>query len=417
MFDEYIDAVKSRISWKRARNIATLELKDHMNDKMEELLSSGTDEKMAAVKVIECMGDPYKIGEELDRVYRPKINVMLLELTSSLIIIGIIINYLTDNLLRPDSFAAVVIGLTAASVLYFFDYTVLFRHPIKVYSIHLMITLLFLLYDARNGLGMILYSYTFYPLFLFPVSLCITAFYIGSTKRKNGAYIFTLFAAVPASIAVIISSIPAFMIIVMAYVMIILYGVRKKWFRISFKWVAFNLCLILSGITASFSLSRVYGMRMFTTDTESSFVRQLISDSLHSAELYYGSNNSVDTAKQKILRESFPFVMIAKKYGYIITVIMVLLFIALLCIMLYTAFRQKTEAGRITAFISFFVLAFQFICSVISNIPFFVFLSLNIPFILNGGIFTVMDFILIGIILSVSRHETIAKELFLSKKA
>ena len=68
MFEEYIDAVKSRRSWKRARNIATLELKDHMNDKMEELLSSGTDEKMAAVKVIECMGDPYKIGEELDRV-------------------------------------------------------------------------------------------------------------------------------------------------------------------------------------------------------------------------------------------------------------------------------------------------------------------------------------------------------------
>ncbi len=415
LIDEYIGKVQSRIRWKRARKIAAKELEDHIDDKVEELVSEGSDYNTAVSKALAYMGDPLKIGKELDAVYSPKINVLLLEVTAILLITGAVIGYLSDNTLKPNGIISVIIGVISAVALYFFDYTVLMRHPLKVYMGHLIITFLLLLYDARNGLGMILYSYTFYSLIFFPITLCIIGFYSGKRQRR-GEYIFTLCAFLPTVIAVLISSLPAFIIILTSYAVIAVYGIKKKWFRATPIWGIYNLCLILISITASFSMSRVYGMREFAANTENSFVRQIINNSIDSADISYGGDLTVSGTTEQLLRESYPFVVIVNKYGYFITAIIIILFIILLSIMLCTAFRQKTEAGRITAFLCFFVIAFQFICSLICNFTYMGSMSLCIPFILDGGLFTIADLLLIGIVMSVSRHEPIAKEWMMYKE-
>ena len=160
--EAYIQEVQNNIRWKRARKIATQDLEQHIQDQFDAYVNQGMDSDLALEEAIKSMGDPQKIGKELDCAYRPKINILLIELTTAFLVLGVIIHYLLEGTLSKNNFIAIGIGCFAAVALYFFDYTFLLRHPLAIYTVHLFFSACLFAFEARNGIHCIGYNYTFY---------------------------------------------------------------------------------------------------------------------------------------------------------------------------------------------------------------------------------------------------------------
>lgn len=150
--EAYIQAVQNNIRWKRARKIATQDLEQHIQDQFDAYVNQGMDSDPALEEAIKSMGDPQKIGKELDCAYRPKINILLIELTTAFLVLGVIIHYLLEGTLSKNNFIAIGIGCFAAVALYFFDYTFLLRHPLAIYTVHLFFSAFLFAFEARNGI-------------------------------------------------------------------------------------------------------------------------------------------------------------------------------------------------------------------------------------------------------------------------
>lgn len=92
--EAYIQEVQNNIRWKRARKIATQDLEQHIQDQFDAYVNQGMDSDPALEEAIKSMGDPQKIGKELDCAYRPKINILLIELTTAFLVLGVIKDFL-----------------------------------------------------------------------------------------------------------------------------------------------------------------------------------------------------------------------------------------------------------------------------------------------------------------------------------
>ena len=70
-FDMFCHQVCSVIRWKPARYAAWAELDAHLEDHAAVLEEQGVPPKEAARRAVEAMGDPYKLGHQLDKCHSP----------------------------------------------------------------------------------------------------------------------------------------------------------------------------------------------------------------------------------------------------------------------------------------------------------------------------------------------------------
>ena len=69
---DYLDTVTAQIRWKRARAAAARELATHLEDQRNEFLAEGHSPEEAERLAVEEMGDPVAVGTDLDRLHRPR---------------------------------------------------------------------------------------------------------------------------------------------------------------------------------------------------------------------------------------------------------------------------------------------------------------------------------------------------------
>jgi len=72
MINEYLDAICSKIMWKKARNRVSEEMRDHIIDGRNFYMSQGCDETAATKYSIADTGNASEIGAELNRIHQPK---------------------------------------------------------------------------------------------------------------------------------------------------------------------------------------------------------------------------------------------------------------------------------------------------------------------------------------------------------
>ena len=180
MAEHFIQTVQEQIEWKRAREPATLEIREYMLDRMEELMSepetfemagavdeakmsetaSVTDEanmlentsmagkaevslqeidmmtgarqeqKLQTIteRVVGEMGNPIEIGKSLNELHHPRFDAKLFMSMLGMMILGVIFNICcgTSRSAANTIFINTMgIGVVVAS--YFFDYTIVIR--------------------------------------------------------------------------------------------------------------------------------------------------------------------------------------------------------------------------------------------------------------------------------------------------
>ena len=91
---EFLNTVCEQIKYKPIRNSISEELKNHIEDRKEELIEMGQNEEEAEKNAVEQMGDAEIIGKELNKVHRPRLDWKLLIILVVLLIFGFVISYI-----------------------------------------------------------------------------------------------------------------------------------------------------------------------------------------------------------------------------------------------------------------------------------------------------------------------------------
>ena len=172
--NEFLNSVCEQIKYKPIRNTIAEELKDHIEDKKEELIEMGQNEEEAEKNAVEQMGDAEIIGKELNKVHRPRLDWKLLIILVVLLIFGFVISYIitenehtemmqymkegvseyitTNYMIKYACF--VVLGFSIGVIIYFCDYERIKNKPLVLYIIATVVIILAFLFGISvNGIN------------------------------------------------------------------------------------------------------------------------------------------------------------------------------------------------------------------------------------------------------------------------
>lgn len=172
--NEFLNSVCEQIKYKPIRNTIAEELKDHIEDKKEELIEMGQNEEEAEKNAVEQMGDAEIIGKELNKVHRPRLDWKLLIILVVLLIFGFVISYIitenehtemmqymkegvseyitTNYMIKYVCFVG--LGFAIGVIIYFYDYERIKNKPLILYIIATVVIILAFLFGISvNGIN------------------------------------------------------------------------------------------------------------------------------------------------------------------------------------------------------------------------------------------------------------------------
>lgn len=172
--NEFLNSVCEQIKYKPIRNTIAEELKDHIEDKKEELIEMGQNEEEAEKNAVEQMGDAEIIGKQLNKVHRTRLDWKLLIILVVLLIFGFVISYIitenehtemmqymkegvseyitTNYMIKYACF--VVLGFSIGVIIYFCDYKKIKNKPLILYIIATVVIILAFLFGISvNGIN------------------------------------------------------------------------------------------------------------------------------------------------------------------------------------------------------------------------------------------------------------------------
>lgn len=172
--NEFLNSVCEQIKYKPIRNIIAEELKDHIEDKKEELIEMGQNEEEPEKNAVEQMGDAEIIGKQLNKVHRTRLDWKLLIILVVLLIFGFVISYIitenehtemmqymkegvseyitTNYMIKYACF--VVLGFLIGVIIYFCDYKKIKNKPSILYIIATVVIILAFLFGISvNGIN------------------------------------------------------------------------------------------------------------------------------------------------------------------------------------------------------------------------------------------------------------------------
>lgn len=128
---DYLDTVTAQIRWKRARTVVVRELETHLEDQRQEFQAEGHPPEEAERLAVEEMGDPVAVGTDLDRLHRPKSQWKMLCLLAVALGLWLVlrlaerwgVSYWSEYVVSFGGIALLAAGLAAG--IYLLDYTLL----------------------------------------------------------------------------------------------------------------------------------------------------------------------------------------------------------------------------------------------------------------------------------------------------
>ena len=128
---DYLDTAAAQIRWKRARTVVVRELETHLEDQRKEFQAEGHPPEEAERLAVEEMGDPVAVGTDLDRLHRPKSQWKMLCLLAVALGLWLVlrlaerwgVSYWSEYVVSFGGIALLAAGLAAG--IYLLDYTLL----------------------------------------------------------------------------------------------------------------------------------------------------------------------------------------------------------------------------------------------------------------------------------------------------
>lgn len=429
---EYLDTVSEQIRCKKARIMVREELENHVQEQSDAYEADGMTPSEAKREAVRQMGDPIETGTALNRIHRPHLEWKFLILVLLLSALGLALQYMTcytglfggisgdlaDYFWKRQCFFTVA-GLAVLAAVYIVDYTILGRYPLLLWfgyfvvifiiaNTHVVImgkvriynylTLFLPLYAGvlyrfrTKGYGAVAVCYllSFMPFFMGLKTIMVH----GSLELAGGCFLLLLIAVWKGFFHVKKARTIAALIAVPVLTLLLLY------------WKGTDL-----GVLHTYQMVRlqsIFGPDMLHYNSNGGIIPYL-QESVSSFQMFGSSAAPVPKA-MKFLNCDYVVFFVFAKYGIAAGT-------AMLCILAATAvkafsisWRQKNRLGFLVGTACSVVLTIQMIVYVAANFGVPLVEPMTIPFLSYGGQSTLVNYILIGLILSVYRNKDIVSE-------
>ena len=422
---EYIDNVCDQIRYKPIRNEIAEELTNHLEECKENYIQDGMKENEAEIKAVKQMGDAEKVGKQLNKIHRPKLDVKLLLIIGIVLFFSILValtranslncdiielngmsNYETEQTQMSKYFIGLLLGVGSSILIYFFDYRKLNKTSNYLY-IGATLSLFVL---SSVTLALPLYVLSFIG-FLQETD--------GESKQIKGIKInlkllkLLILSILSLVFFTVIPSLATGLILAITYLII---SIVKLVMSNNKKGLAILLCLVVS-----ISLLGVIGIctnEHIITRLKSSYYPE--SDPLGYGYIGVNQQKIIDSAKTfgtahntsdaiKIFDEgtNYAFISILAHYGWIVSGIMLLAIVLLNVKLIINAVKIKDTYGKliIIGIASLFIL--QTVFNILMNFNLGAKADFNIPLISYGNINLVINMMTLALVLSIYRRKDI----------
>lgn len=418
----FLKLVGEQIRWEKAQPIVVEEIQNHIEDLKNALMDDGLDEDKAIDQAIKEMGDPVVIGEQLNRVHKPKPDWAMLILICGILLLGLAIQYycyytrssISDSMSALSIFQkhilSIVVGMILLIVAYFVDFTIVGKYPKTIFII-LYIVCIYYILNGNLINGQV--QDTIYPLLLFPTAF---AGFVYSMRNKGyiGIIICGIGFLLPASIALLSPNMTMLFFLCISCLIILTSSVTKGWFEVSklsglliiYVPTAFTFIAMLYGIVSSGW--RRESISVFLSNdnivTGANWLTTQIQLHLSHAKLI-GIGSPIDAVGQTLpaIHTHHLLTYIIYNFGWIAFAGIILLFSTLIIRGIILSRRQKSILGYLISLSVITTFTMQCIIYISVNLGFAFFSPLSLPLISFGRKYLVVNLFLLGLLLSVFR--------------
>lgn len=440
---QYTEEVCSQIRYQRARPYIEKELADHIEDRKRSLVKEGVHEAEALGRAVSDMGDAVTVGQELDRVHRPKPEWSIIVIIAATLCIGAFSQYYLSVQTAAEGWPAQSVfskyltalpwGIAVLLVIYFADYTILGKYPKQIYAGILLSCAAFYLYDGQffSFYGHNLnarYQMVYLALLLLPSYGAVLYGY------RNSGYGGILKCGAAAVLAILIfgysqAYVPA--IFALGGLLLLSAAIAKGWFAVE-KKKAFALVYVSTLLSLlGFFLIKLWGYGeekdvflrgikgiIFLRDTTGEYLtlhaRSIVNNAQFIGQGELGSMVKPGTRPEEFISSwwaDFSLTYLIYHWGLIVAAVFLAIFALLLVRMLRAVLKQKNALGFMVSLSALVAIGMQCMLFFTANLGIRVFVILPLPLMTMGQTSFIVNMVLLGLLLSAYRNIDIVRDM------
>lgn len=403
--ERFLSEVTNHIKSKEAKSFVATELDFHLKQAKNMWMDKGLSKEVAEDKAVEQMGSPIKLGRELNKLHKPKVDWFLIILLVAAMGLGflpiIALGHTNDLLMNKVIF--VILGIATAVGIMLLDYRKLERLGWLFYTIGVLILLTLKCFpsDYVNGEALIkIGPIKIDCLMTIPFFFLAWASFFNNSRLKFihlfMLYVFSLYLFLTTSILL-----PIFIYITMVFVMLWWSKLGKKtaWLITMLPICFFIIRDLLSwSAVKEYRIARILGFLNPEHDLWDLRLKEVMS----SAGWFgtYGNIKSIPAA-----HTDFVFASLTYYYGYVLALVLVLI-LSLFAVRIMTiSYKTNDGYGKLLLVGGVTLFVVHFICNVGMILGILPRVSISLPFISYGLVPTLFHAFIMGIVLSVYRRK------------
>ncbi len=436
---EYTNTLCSQIRWKKAREAVSEEIYSHLMDQHEAYIQEGTTEDTATEQAIADMGDPVTVGIQLDRVHRPKPQWGMLGLILVMVAVGLCLRALVlEDLVTLHRKATVsgiqmefvLLGMGALLVAYFADFTFMGKYPKALYFGLLALVVIMLYWETQYQTTPSLlnryYYLSVYCSLLFPVvfsgviytmwgkgltgiTICLAACFLPAFLLWRGwSGVNDLFGAA---------------LIVGSGLILLGIAIMKDWFKsnlLQSRLLIYSSFLGASALLIALALRTPYYftqikvlLRLDSGAGGNDYLILIVKSLLSNAKLVGTGTVPAQYAAHfplPVIQTDFFLTYLIYRMGWLAFGLVIALFIAFILIGMRQCLSQKSVLGQLVSVSVLLTFTFQTVHYIGYNLGFIFLIPMPLPFFSYGGASMVINMGLLGLMLSVFRNGSAARD-------
>lgn len=409
--ERFLKEVTNHIKSKEAKDLVATELDFHLKQTKNMWVEKGLSEEVAEGKAVEQMGSPIKLGRELNKLHKPKVDWFLLILLVAAMGLGVlpvlVFGYTNDVIINKVIF--VILGVVTAIGMMLLDYRKLERMGWLFYIIGVVVLLMLYCFPNASMIGESLIQ-------IGPIAIdCLMAvpfFFLAWASFFNDSrlkiihlvvlYLFSLY------LFLIVSTLSSiFIYITMVFVMLWWSKLGKK---TSLIITIVPICLFVIKVSVSWSsgyhLDRLLGYLNPESDAGGAGFMYIRLKEVMSSAGWFGTSG--DTKFIPAPDTDFVFASLTYYYGYWLALILVFVLSLFVARLIVISYKINDRYGKLLLVGGLTLFVFQFIYNVGMILGLLPLAAISLPFISYGLTPTVFHALIMGIVLSVYRRKGIS---------
>lgn len=410
--ERFLTEVTNHIKSKEAKDLVATELNFHLKQAKNMWMDKGLSEEVAEDKAVEQMGSPIKLGQELNKLHKPKVDWFLIGLLVAAMGVGflpvIAFGYMNDLLM--DKVIFVVLGIATALGMMLINYRKLERLGWLFYTIGVLILLMLYCFPNAGMLGEPIIKVgpiAIDRLMAVPFFFLAWASFFNNSRIKVmhlvALYLFSLYLfLIGAAFSVI------FIYITMVFVMLWWSKLGKKKALII---TIVPICLLIIGAYFSWHtvkgvyLDRFLGYLNPERDAQGAGFMYIRLKEVMSSAGWFGTYGDVKFIPNP--DTDFVFASLTYYYGYVLALVLVLILSLFVVRLIFISYTINDRYGKLLLIGGMTLFVVQFLYNVGMILGLLPITAISLPFISYGLTPTVFHALVMGIVLSVYRRKDI----------